>query len=174
MDMKGLEQFAKTRMSGLIGHLGGFRAMLRKFMLVERGIDNAWSFQLVYSLWKQRGLSIIPNVNLVSNIGNVADSAHPWRKDISHLRGVCGMPDIVHPDAIQRDKEADDFHSGMLATEYGGREDFLLQEVKRRFARGDGRAARELLALCQTFYGADHPGFQALGCRISPLPSGNE
>ncbi len=152
--MRGLERYIKTRMRGHVGHDGAYRAMMRKFMLVERGVDNTWDFQLVYSLWKRQGLCIIPNVNLVGNVGNVPESAHPWRPDIAHLRPVEGLPVLAHPETVVRDKEADDFHSEMLATEYGGREEALDREIKKRFREGDEKAAQELLSLCRAFYGA--------------------
>ena len=152
--MEGLERYIKTRMRGHIGHDGACKAMMRKFMLVEQGIDSAWSFPLVYSLWQQQGLSIIPNVNLVGNTGNVEDSAHPWRPDISHLRGVEGMPRLTHPERVARHKEADDFHSDMLATEYGGREEALAREISKRRREGDDEAAGHLLSLCRAFYPA--------------------
>lgn len=151
--LDGLERFIKTRMRGYVGHDGAYKAMMRKFMLVEQGIDNAWSFQLVCSLWKRRGLSIIPNVNLVGNTGNVEDSAHSWRPDISHLRPVLGLSVLEHPQDIARDKEADDFHSDMLATEYGGREEALAREIGKRRQEGDAAAAEELLSVCRAFYG---------------------
>ena len=152
LGMEGLERFIKTRMRGQVGHDGAYKAMMRKFMLVARGIDNTWDFPLVYSLWKARGLSIIPNVNLVGNAGNVEDSAHPWRPEIAHHRRVEGLPLLTHPQSIRRDKEADDFHSEMLATEYTGREEALAREIGKRKREGDAKAAEELLSLCRAFY----------------------
>lgn len=151
MEMQGLERFIKTRMRGIVGHDGAYPAMMRKFMLVAEGVDNAWSFQLVYSIWKQGGLSVIPNVNLVGNIGNVEDSAHPWRTDISHFRRVEGLAEVIHPPEILRNEDADRFHSEILATEYGGRVEALLGESVKRLA-GDREAARELLRVCLACY----------------------
>lgn len=162
LNMSGLERYIRTRMREQIGHEGAFRAMMRKFMLVDRGVDLNWDFQLVYSIWRAGGLSVIPNVNLVGNIGNVEDSAHPWRPDVSHFRKVEGLPEIVHPETIARDKAADDFHSEMLATEYGGREEALAREISRRLEEGDRAAACALLEACGAFYGEAHPGFAAL------------
>lgn len=166
INMGGLERFIKTRMRGLVGHDGAFRAMMRKFMLVEQGIDNNWDFQLVYSIWRAGGLSIIPNVNLVGNIGNVEDSAHAWRPDVSHLRAVGGLSEILHPGDILRDKAADDFHSEMLATEYGGQDVALAHEIERRLADGDLAAARELLGICLDFYGRESGLFNGMAERL--------
>lgn len=165
IQMRGLERYIKTQMRGHIGHDGAFRAMMRKFMLVEQGVDNNWDFQLVYSIWRQGGLSVIPNANMVGNIGNVADSAHPWRPDVSHCRKVEGMPRVIHPAAIKRDTDADYFHSEMLAAEYGGRDAALRAEIARRIADGDIAAASGLLLACRSFYGKSHPAFAALAQR---------
>lgn len=166
INMTGLERFVKTRLGDLIEHEGARKAMMRKFMLVERGVDNNWDFQLVYSLWRAGGLSVIPNVNLVGNIGNVDDSAHPWRPELAHLRKVEGLPELRHPQAVVRDREADAFHSEMLATEYGGQDRALLAELRKRLAEGDLSAAGELLAVCRAFYGAGHPGFAELAALL--------
>lgn len=166
INMDGVERYIKTRMPEQVGHDGAFRAMMRKFMLVEQGVDSNWDFQLVYSIWKAGGLSVIPNVNLVGNIGNVADSAHPWRTDISHFRKVEGLTEITHPKAVERNKEADDFHSEMLASEYGGQDEALGREIVKRINEGDSAAARELLAACLAFYGEAHPLFAALAGRL--------
>lgn len=167
ISMADLERYIKTRMREQTGHDGAFRAMMRKFMLVERGADSNWDFQLVYSIWRAGGLSVIPNVNLVGNIGNVEDSAHPWRTDVSHFRKVEGLPKLVHPAEIARDKEADDFHSEMLSTEYGGREEALAREVSKRLNEGDIAAANELLDACLAFYGPGRPEFAFSAARLA-------
>lgn len=153
INMEGLERFIKTRMPRLVGHDGAYRAMMRKFMLVQQGVDNNWDFQLVYSIWKQGGLCVIPNVNMVGNIGNVDESAHPWRPDVSHFRKVGDLMEITHPASIERNEEADRFHSDMLATEYGGQDAVLLREGFKRLEEGAPSAALELALACRAFYG---------------------
>lgn len=161
LQMQGLERFAKSRMFELIGHQGAFKAMLRKFMLVKEGIDKNWDFQLVYSIWKQGGLSVIPNVNLVENIGRVEDAAHPWRPDVADFRRVESLGELGHPQAVERCAAADAFHSEMLATEYAGREAALAREIEARRRGGEAGAAQELLRAAQAMYGAEHPLFAA-------------
>ena len=37
---------------------------------------NTWDYQWVYSIWKNKGVTIIPNVNLVKNIGFLKTATH--------------------------------------------------------------------------------------------------
>lgn len=159
IEMQGMERFIKTRMPGIMGHHGAFIAMMRKFMLIKENVDMGWDFQLVYSIWRHGGLSVIPNANMVGNIGRVEDSAHPWRPDVADYRPVQGLGELTHPAAPERCKAADDFHSEMLATEYGGRVEALAREIATRASDGDRPAALELLRVSLALYGAEHPAF---------------
>lgn len=48
------------------------------FQQVHDGTINSscWDYQWVYSCWSQGGLAILPNINLVSNIGFGYDARH--------------------------------------------------------------------------------------------------
>lgn len=46
------------------------------FCQVSQGEINTWDYQYLYTMWKQGGLSILPNVNLISNIGFGANATH--------------------------------------------------------------------------------------------------
>ena len=41
---------------------------IREFESIKNGLDT-WDFQWVYCRWKNNGLTIIPNINLVKNLG---------------------------------------------------------------------------------------------------------
>jgi len=74
-----------------------------------RGEIDTWDYQWLFACWCQNGLSILPNENLVSNIGMGPDAIH-FNEPNSNL----GIPtrelgDCVHPKAVIRDKEADRF-----------------------------------------------------------------
>jgi hypothetical protein len=61
----------------------------------------------VFACWRQRGLSIQPNQNLVSNIGVGPDATH-----FKQGHSTVGIPahemgECVHPSAVIRDREAD-------------------------------------------------------------------
>lgn len=70
---------------------------------------TTWDCQLLFSaIWKHRGLSIIPNVNLVSNIGFGDGATHTQSIDsnCSNLLTSPIMP-LVHPQEVALCREAD-------------------------------------------------------------------
>ncbi len=68
-----------------------------------------WDYQWFFSCWIQSGLAIMPNVNLVSNIGFAADATHtqdlksPW----ANLPSEAMSFPLEHPPFTIRDAEAD-------------------------------------------------------------------
>jgi hypothetical protein len=58
--------------------------MKRKWIkTMEEMIDsplNTWDYQLVYSIWNNGGISVIPNSNLISNIGFGTNATHTLNK----------------------------------------------------------------------------------------------
>ena len=77
--------------------------------------DQAW----ILSCWRNNGLCIQPNVNLVSNIGFRTDATHT--KMTSHLQAnvptkAMEFP-LVHPPVVTRDVAADEFTEDSV---YGG------------------------------------------------------
>lgn len=46
------------------------------FNAAHDGKIDTWDYQLVYHIWKNSGLSLVPNINLISNIGFAKDALH--------------------------------------------------------------------------------------------------
>lgn len=67
-----------------------FRKIL--FRAVYKGKIETWAYPFVYHVWKNGGLSIVPNVNLISNIGFGKDAVHT--KDINDLKSNLPTQDI--------------------------------------------------------------------------------
>jgi hypothetical protein len=100
--------------SWLLDILGDPRAVefwKRKFDLTyTTGIQNVgWDWPWLFACWAQRGLSIIPNTNLISNIGFREDATHTKRSDDKRAN----VPTIEmafplnHPPCMVRDRGAD-------------------------------------------------------------------
>jgi hypothetical protein len=76
-----------------------------------QGQIDSWDIQWMFACWTRNGLAILPNKNLVSNIGFGEDATHT-RTDIY---GVAEMPveemefPLEHPAVVGRDEEADSF-----------------------------------------------------------------
>ena len=76
-------------------------------LLKEKKIDD-WAFQIHQTQHKLHGLSLIPNVNMISNIGGGTDAYNLRDPDDCRLnRPVYPILPIIHPSTIERDMEAD-------------------------------------------------------------------
>jgi len=65
---------------------------------------------MIFASWLQNGLHILPNVNLVANIGFGVDATHTksLRKCANMPVEAVGFP-LQHPPFIIRDAAADDY-----------------------------------------------------------------
>lgn len=80
------------------------------FEKVYKGEINTWDYQLTFAFWIQSGLTILPNVNLISNIGFTCDATHTRKKNkIAGLKFEPLQFPLIHPPVILRDNKADDF-----------------------------------------------------------------
>jgi hypothetical protein len=71
--------------------------------------EGYWDYQWLFTLWSRGGLSILPDTNLVSNIG--------YREDATHTKpdsnGLANLPisnmafPLKHPAVVARDKKVD-------------------------------------------------------------------
>lgn len=89
----------------------------------DRKIDS-WSYVWTFSCWMQGGLTILPSVNLISNIGFNPEGSHT----INRRSKFANMPvqslelPLIAPPFVIRDSEADrftqrnNFRTGMLAS----------------------------------------------------------
>ncbi len=69
---------------------------------------TTWDPQLLFSIWNKRGLSIIPNVNLVSNIGFGDDATHTQDID-SNCASILTSPilPVTHSEKVELCRDAD-------------------------------------------------------------------
>lgn len=78
------------------------------FDRVHRGEINTWDYQWAFSGWIQNGLTILPSVNLVSNIGFGTAATHVGSE--SRFADMAAHPmdfPLRHPPYVMRDREAD-------------------------------------------------------------------
>jgi hypothetical protein len=80
----------------------------RLFDTVKNNKLDTWDFQWVWTVWKNDGVSIIPNVNLVKNIGFGEEATHTvsTSSKISEL-STGSISEISFNDNIEPDGEAD-------------------------------------------------------------------
>ena len=82
----------------------------RKFNQLYQNKIDTWDFQWTFSSFIQNGLHIIPNQNLVSNIGFGDDATHTKKNGKLSKRKTYKMEfPMIHPDVMLRDFNADRF-----------------------------------------------------------------
>ncbi|MDZ7958567.1 MAG: glycosyltransferase family 2 protein [Aulosira sp. DedQUE10] len=84
---------------------------MRIFQSYYQGNIETWDFPWTFASWLQNGLTILPNINLVSNIGFSPEAANT--KDIyspfaNHPTQAVEFP-LKHPNFIVRNAKADQF-----------------------------------------------------------------
>ena len=82
----------------------------KKFELVYKKGKDTWDYQWQYALSINNGLAIIPNINLVSNIGFEGEATHTTA-NIHMLanRPTKSIDTILHPIIIEPDHLADEY-----------------------------------------------------------------
>jgi len=80
------------------------------FDATHQGKTNTWDYQMVFALWAQKALAIIPQVNLISNIGwsNDPNFRKRYHKFARMKTKAMKFP-LVHPPYISRHAAADKF-----------------------------------------------------------------
>jgi hypothetical protein len=77
---------------------------------IYNGELDSWAYIWSYSRWRQNGLSIVPNCNLVENIGFDTRATHTTKKKrITTLKKEEISFPLKHPKKIERNKLADKF-----------------------------------------------------------------
>jgi hypothetical protein len=77
------------------------------FQSIKKNKIDTWDYQWVFTVWANNGLAIIPNVNLVSNVGFGLDATHTTDKNQSVKTHE--MTFRNHPSQIVVNSEADDY-----------------------------------------------------------------
>jgi len=80
----------------------------RLFQRVADGEIDTWDYQWVFASWISNALSILPNVNLVSNIGFGPAATHTTRgSPFANMETETMQFPLCHPDFVIRDAQAD-------------------------------------------------------------------
>ena len=75
--------------------------------LYQNGEPNSWAYVWTLTCWLNRGLTALPNVNLVSNIGFDCKGTHTLSDSPSANLPVEDIGILQHPQFIARDQAAD-------------------------------------------------------------------
>jgi hypothetical protein len=79
------------------------------FDYVKSGNIDTWDYQWMFSMWAKKGSSIIPQVNLVENIGFGVDATNTLNptKDILLLKAGAVYFPLKHPEHVSIEENAD-------------------------------------------------------------------
>ena len=109
-----MARWPQTRNEGRLADMVGSRReasyWYKIFERVHRGEIDTWDYQWVFANWMEGRMSILPAMNMISNIGFDEQATHTTGG--SHLANLARNPiefPLTHPPEIFRDIEADQF-----------------------------------------------------------------
>ncbi|RZM07380.1 MAG: hypothetical protein EOO88_51845 [Pedobacter sp.] len=98
------------------------------------GKIDTWDYQWVYSIWLKNGLSVLPSVNLISNIGFDASATHTkFVTEFAELP-TGALPILYHPSVVQEHNEATQWLFRYLYRQ-PSRLSVWFDRVKRKFTK---------------------------------------
>lgn len=80
-------------------------------LYMKKGVINTWDYQWWFFILKHKGLSLVPNVNLITNIGNTDAATHGSANDTSWTVNQTAkeLGQLVIATDVKIDQEADDY-----------------------------------------------------------------
>ncbi|NND98457.1 MAG: glycosyltransferase family 2 protein [Pirellulaceae bacterium] len=78
------------------------------------GESASWAYPWQLSCWMNHGLTILPDVNLVSNIGFGSDATHTQRHDPMTALPTQALTELWHPNHVSRNHDADAYTDRQL------------------------------------------------------------
>lgn len=82
---------------------------MKYFLQVYNKQKDTWDYQWTFTIWYNKGLSIVPNVNLVTNIGFGQNATHTTLNSNVANRPAKSIGKIRHPNSIFPDITADHY-----------------------------------------------------------------
>jgi hypothetical protein len=111
-----------------------------------------WDFQWTFACWSQSGLSILPYVTLVSNIGFGPDATHTRRPSdpIANLPATEMAFPLRHPPYVLRDRDADGIFADQVIVPYLRRRPGLYRRLRQRCAEAMPLPVRRSLSAARS------------------------
>ncbi len=77
--------------------------------IVTRRLTTFWDYEWAFARWRQGGLSAVPDVNLISNIGYGPHATHTRQMEDTAGMPIVDLWRIRHPSAVTQHVEADEY-----------------------------------------------------------------
>jgi hypothetical protein len=99
----------------MVGNNSEVRYWQNIFERVYRGEIDTWDYQWVFANWAERRLSVIPSVNLISNIGFGGDATHTQQNSIFADMNTDEIHfPLRHPQFMVRNATADTYTCNVM------------------------------------------------------------
>lgn len=115
-----LNGYSLRKLKKMISHYNVSKLEEEWWISVYKGLKNgrygtsSWDYQFIFSIWKNKGKSIIPNVNLTTNIGFGPDATHTTDPDdITGNKPTENIFPITNPTSNQICKQADLYYHNL-------------------------------------------------------------
>jgi hypothetical protein len=136
-DMK-LWQIVKDEhwLDNLLQHPALIKYWTKRIQACYEGEINTWDYIWTLSCWMQNGLVILPNVNLVSNLGFCTGATHTGNAD-SPFSNMATLPiefPLRHPPLVLRHHQADWFTHKEYYSPQGSITTRLLKKLEKSLA----------------------------------------
>ena len=87
---------------------------VKTFETMKKQLINTWDYQWTFTLWHNKQLTILPNINLIENVGFGVDATHTTAEsEFANLKAY-ELELKTHPKDVKRDLEADKFTSKLM------------------------------------------------------------
>ena len=126
------EAFSKSYLENCYDGSNAVKEKLKDFELIKNGFDT-WDIQWTYARWINNGLTIVPNLNLVSNIGFGEESTHTnFKLDIrGDMKNFKIELPLRHPSLIIRDQISENkFYKNFIKISLFSK---IIQKIKKIF-----------------------------------------
>ena len=110
IDLKSWEEFKESKAIRSI-HTNPYeqKYWLERLDLVHQGKIDPWDYQWNYSCWSQGGLAIVPEVNLITNIGFRPDATNTKHDSPLSALQLSEILQIEHPRFVFAHRDADEY-----------------------------------------------------------------
>jgi hypothetical protein len=112
VEMKSFAQFEQqNQIENIMANKKMQHYWLKQFKNTFMEKIDTWDYQWTYTIWINAGMSILPNINLISNIGFNEDATHTTQENslVANLNtGELIFP-LIHPVFYRIQKEADSY-----------------------------------------------------------------
>lgn len=106
--------------------------------LCRSGEVDSWAYRWTLSCWLHGAVTLLPNVNLVANIGFDEEGTHTKDATAAHRQERRSLEDFPAPSSLQTDVEADRFSFEHVFCPPGSLTENII--VKRRLSKARARA----------------------------------